>query len=228
MGTASLLDGSPVKSADFGFAASFRMLEKLWQFPLNLLNRIKELPMKKRFSRVVVSAAAAVVLMTAAGCSQATQEAPEETTTTTEATTEASPTETATETATEEPTEEATETVAAEGDAATQEKALKQLVDEEMEQLKAYDDQLKEVYSDISADYELPGTVTFTYTFKQAQDAATFGASMEEQSDSLKQAAETVTWPRLEQLGHVGERKITYSYLNPDGSSVWEKTYTQD
>lgn len=176
--------------------------------------------MNKKLSTTLVAAAAAVML-TVAGCSQTDEKAPAETTTQT--TDAASPSEDATETAPAETTEPAVA-----DDSAAQEKALQELVDQENKQLEALDEELSDVYSDINVSYELPGTMIYAYTYKEQYDEVKeLSDYFDGQIDSLQQILDTAVWPALDTFGHVGEKHAQYIYLNADGSTIWEKTFSE-
>ena len=159
--------------------------------------------------RIAVAAAAtAVAGLVLAGCSSSDDA---------EATT-AAPVTTAAQEATEAPVVE-TETAEEPADASSS-GALQAYVDAVRPQLEGMTDPTYES-TEIHAVGE--DTLEYVYTFAEPQDVALMAEGFESMSGMLEAGADMVI-PEMERNGVVNA-KVTYTYLNPDGSLIWSRTY---
>ena len=157
-----------------------------------------------RTAGLALIAAGALVL---AGCSEGEKESPPQE-------------DTFTPTATAEPgTQTATPT---DSDAANA--ALDGYVALELKQRDQILDTFKDTYSDFTVQPQYPDTVLYTYTYLNELDPAAAGAALEEVASTMQDSADTIIFPAMEAAG-VADPKVTFVYLNPDGSEIWSKTF---
>jgi hypothetical protein len=176
--------------------------------------------MNKRLSKTIAAAALSVMLLGAAGCSNADEETPAPSTSET--------TPAADDSASDESSEaENTDTADSGVDAAKQEEILDQLVTAESGQIDAIKDQFPGVYSDIAIEYELPGTIKYTYTYaEQVETTDEMVDYFESQIDTMQEQTDSQVFPIMRSSGLEGDLGIRYIYLNADSSLIWDKTFT--
>ena len=82
-----------------------------------------------------------------------------------------------------------------------------------------------EMYAGAEVEAVYPSTVKFTYVYAEPIDPATAATYFDTMSSTLEELCTSVVFPAMEQTGVVNPA-VTYGYYNPDGSLIWEKTYT--
>jgi hypothetical protein len=170
--------------------------------------------MTQIFRRIAVAAAAtAVAGLILTGCSS--KDDAEETTSAPAVTTSAEAP------VTEEPTE-----APEPADSGSQAEKLDAFIEEARAEVESQVDMFGGTYSDISLSSANGNTLVYTYTFAEPIDAAVAAESFDSMSDMLKGPAENMLIPALEMAGVTDNPQVTYTYLNPDGSVIWTKTYS--
>lgn len=120
-----------------------------------------------------------------------------------------------------------TSSEAATEETAEKEGPLEKYVELEKEALPGLKEQTKKIYSDILIEAESPSTVHFKYIHLEQQDAKEFGAKLDESAAELQDTVTTKVAPAMRSLG-VKDPQVTYSYLNPDGTEIWSKTFKSE
>ncbi|MFF2388403.1 hypothetical protein [Agromyces sp. NPDC058104] len=108
-----------------------------------------------------------------------------------------------------------------------QSEALDGYVAAVQEQMPALLQQFDGMYSAISAEAVAPDTIDYRYTFTEAVDPATAVPTFEQMKPSLQQVCDDTLFPEMESYG-ITAPKVTYTYLNPDGSEVWANTFASE
>lgn len=89
--------------------------------------------------------------------------------------------------------------------------------------------QLKKSFSSMYSDITITGsgasTLVYTYTYKKAVDPGTARASIEKIKGTLQKTCDAQVFPEMESRG-ISSPKVTYTYLNSDGSKIWAHTFT--
>lgn len=83
-------------------------------------------------------------------------------------------------------------------------------------------------YSDFRLEAEAPGTVVFTYVYAtQIEDAAAASAALEKTApQQLQEVCDDQLFPEMRAVGISDPLAVRYAYINADGSTIWEKTFT--
>lgn len=82
-----------------------------------------------------------------------------------------------------------------------------------------------EMYAGAEVEAVYPSTVKFTYIYAQPIDPASAVAYFDTMSSTLEELCTSVVFPAMTQTGVV-DPAVTYAYYNPDGSLIWEQSYT--
>lgn len=83
----------------------------------------------------------------------------------------------------------------------------------------------RKIYSSIRVEPAYPDGIRFVYTFTHTVSPSVASQNIGKQASALKTAFTTEVAPELKQLG-VAHPSVTWKYLNPDGSVVWQHTYS--
>lgn len=102
--------------------------------------------------------------------------------------------------------------------------ALDAYVALELEQADAVMEAYGDTYSDFAVEPQYPDTVLYTYTYADELDPEAAAAALDEVAATIKDGADSSIFPTMTQLGVV-DPKLTFVYLNPDGTVLWSKTF---
>lgn len=140
-----------------------------------------------------------------------------------------SPSEEATTTPTEEATIAPTEAPGAstESSAAALEAFVAVTREETEASLESMGEAFGDMFSDISIDAVPPHTLVYTYTYAMELDREATIEGLDASSDSLAAGADLVM-QGMAATGVTPEQAVTYTYLNPDGSELWTRTYNSN
>ena len=107
----------------------------------------------------------------------------------------------------------------------SQEGALADYVEGERAALQAMEPQLAEMYSEITVEGIGPDTVSFNYVFVEAIDVAVASEQFDLAVDQLQDVCDTQVFPTMKSMGITESPKAMYTYVNPDGTQIWSKTF---
>lgn len=107
-----------------------------------------------------------------------------------------------------------------------QAEALERFVEIQQAQIPALMDAHPGLYSDIRVESRAPDSVIFTSTLAAHTDPVNAAQMFDALVPTLQTACDTLVFPAMASLGIKGTVHAVYSYLNPDGSTLWEKTFT--
>lgn len=85
-------------------------------------------------------------------------------------------------------------------------------------------EQLAGTYSDITITASGSDTMVYTFTYQEAVDVAVATEALDGQAASLQQAVDEQVFPAMTKVG-IAAPKVVYTYLNPDGTQVWSRTF---
>jgi hypothetical protein len=81
------------------------------------------------------------------------------------------------------------------------------------------------MYSDATITAIHPGTVEFSYTYAEALDPVAAAAGFEAMIPTLQTLCDTQVFGAMQAAG-ITDPSAVYTYLNPDGSTIWTHTFT--
>ncbi|MDR1767512.1 MAG: DUF4854 domain-containing protein [Propionibacteriaceae bacterium] len=102
---------------------------------------------------------------------------------------------------------------------------IEQVVDSVQSSIPDLKAQYADTYSDITITASGSDTIVYTYTYKDAVDAAATATTLDGQKDTLQSTCDEQVFPAMKQAG-VTAPKAQYVFLNPDGSQVWTNTFS--
>ncbi|MFV0634331.1 hypothetical protein [Demequina sp.] len=129
------------------------------------------------------------------------------------------------------PTDDAEPTNTAEadssGDVDPNASALEQYAQLERDALEQFADSLDALYADVTIETTPPASIEYIYTYSMELDPDAAVEGLESQGSALEELVNSVVFPAMEAQGVTGEKQVTYTYLNPDGSEIWSQTYPE-
>ncbi len=104
--------------------------------------------------------------------------------------------------------------------------ALERFVEIQRAQIPALLDANAGMVSDVRIDSRAPDSVIYTLTLAAHTDPMDASPMFDALVPTLQTACDTLVFPAMASVGMKGTMHAVYSYLNPDGSTLWEKTFT--
>ncbi|NUU19446.1 hypothetical protein HP550_19530 [Cellulomonas humilata] len=92
-------------------------------------------------------------------------------------------------------------------------------------QLPALVDSFGGMYSDITITGVHPDMVEYAYVYAEQMDAATATSEFDAMIPTLQSACDRAVFPEMARAGVSTDPKITYTYTNADGSTLWSHTF---
>jgi len=104
--------------------------------------------------------------------------------------------------------------------------ALDRLVESAQSQIAGVKANSGDTYSDITITAVHPNTIVYTYTYSKQLDAGAAAAYFDTQAATIQQTCDTSVFPSMKEVGILSGQHATYTYLNPDGSLIWSRTFS--
>ena len=112
-----------------------------------------------------------------------------------------------------------------ENDSPAQLAALEAYAAAERAQLPAVLEAYPDLYSDAQVTTRGADTIVFSYFYLDQIDPAEIQADFDALIPGLQNLCDTAVFPAMQSMGVKGTLYVSYEYYNPDGSSIWEKTF---
>ena len=118
-----------------------------------------------------------------------------------------------------------TDTPRASVEDSAQGRALAELVEAERATIPAVMESAPGMYSDVAISAIPPGEVEYLYVYEEALDPAAAAEYFDSMVETFQSLCDEQIFPAMAEAGVTSERRVTYRYLNPDKSLLWEKTF---
>lgn len=110
-------------------------------------------------------------------------------------------------------------------DAAKQTQLLEKYADLERASFDTVREMYPDLYSDMTAETQGPGAISFQFTYAELMDIPATQASFESQLTQMTEQIDRDVFPLMRDFGLQGDLTITYQYFAPDKSLIWEHIF---